>query len=316
MFRRTKQLLPWLLAFSLVGYLLYTIPKEELWAALQRAHLVYLVVVVIYAILGSLVADSWATARVFSWFLTPVGFREMVPVRAASYLMAIVNYHLGQAGLVYFVYRRSARQVSVASITGLILMMLGTILLLLTLLSVVGVVATSAAQIRRYGWVPALVGAGALLYFVVLILKPRWLARRRLLAPLFDAGVLGHLKATAVRIPHVAVVVTSHLLAMRCFDVLVPPSIGLVYVSLLLLLASVPITPMGLGTMQLAAVHLFAAYAPGSAAARRASVLGYSLSLASLAMVTQATLGLLCLRRVIDLIAEEERPGDSVTPGT
>jgi hypothetical protein len=312
MFRRAKQLLPWLLAVCLVGYLLYTIPKEELWAALQRAHLVYLIAVVIYAILGSLVADSWATARVFSWFLTPVGFGELLPVRAATYLMAILNYHLGQAGLVYFVYRRSReRQVSLAAITGVILMILGTVLLLLTLFSVAGVVTTSDAQIRRYGWVPAAVGAGALVYFFVLTLKPRWLANRQLLAPLFAAGVLGHLKATLVRIPHVAVVVTGHLFAMRCFDVVVPLSIGLIYIPLLLLLASVPITPLGLGTMQLAAVHLFAGYAPGSEAARRASVLGYSLSLASLAMVTQATLGLFCLRRVINLIAvEEERPGE------
>ena len=111
-----RTILPWVIAAGLVGFMFYRIDPAEVAAALRRAHLVQLVLTVLFLNVGALMTDSFATARVFSWFLAPVRFVELVPVRAATYLMAILNYHLGQAGLVYYMYR--AKGVKVSAVTG------------------------------------------------------------------------------------------------------------------------------------------------------------------------------------------------------
>lgn len=304
-----KRLIPWIIAASLVGYMLYRTPLDQLVAALERARLITLMGWVLVLILGAWIGDTWATSRVFSWFLAPVSLRELLPVRAATYLMSILNYHLGQAGLIYYIHR--TRKAPLATVIGLTLMMMGTILLLICAMSVAGVALAADERTRRLGWIVAGIGLGSLVYFSILSVKPAWLVRRGLLAPLFDAGIGGHLRATLVRIPHIGVIVATHLFAMRCFDILVPLGSGLIYIPLLLLVASIPATPYGLGTIQVATVHLFSRYARGDKLAREATALAYSLSVSALAMGVQSLLGLICLGSVIQLMGKPEEPQES-----
>ena len=44
--------------------------------------------------------------------------------------------------------------------------------------------------------------AGTLAYLTVIAVRPRWLERHGLLAPLFEAGIGGHLRAILARFPH------------------------------------------------------------------------------------------------------------------
>lgn len=301
--RRIKQIAPWLVAAALVGYLLWRTSARELAAALSAAHLGYLMLTVLYLVGASLLADSWAMSRVLSRHLTPVGWGELLPVRAATYLLAILNYHLGQAGVIYYVHR--TRRVSLAAVTGLVMMMMGTVLLILGAIAALGLVLAADPYTRRFGWLLALMGGATLAYFVVLHVRPGWLARRQLLTPLFDAGFTGHMGATLVRVPHVLVTVSTHLLAMRCFEIEVPLGAALVQIPLMLLVAGLPVTPFGLGTIQLAAVHFFARYLPCPTPAARARVLAYSLSLSSLAFLVQAAVGLVCLRPVLRVLSED-----------
>lgn len=302
---RIRGLLPWLLASALLGYLFYTISFEELGEALLKARLWCLFATVFFVDMGSLLGDSWGTSRVFSWYLAPVTFRELLPVRAATYLMAILNYNLGQAGLIYYMHR--AKGVSVLQATGVMLMMMGTVILLLAVLSLAGIFLATDEATRRFSMLLGSLGLLALLYFGLLRLRPALLDRVALFRPLFEAGVYGHLKSTLVRIPHIGVIVFAHVLGMRCFGIEVPLAAGLVYIPSVLLVAALPLTPFGLGTMQMTAVHFFAPYAPGpSLAARQALVFAYSLSLATLALMLQAVMGLVCLKRVSSLISKPE----------
>lgn len=304
----------WLVALGLMGYLFYTIPVSELLAALARTNVVHLIAVVLYVDIGSLLADSWALSRVMTWFLAPVSFGEMVPVRAATYLMAILNYNLGQLGLAYFVHR--AKGVSLMRASGVVLMTMGTVLLLLAVVGLAGSLLDPTGQVGPYVPLLALLNAGALLYFVVLRIRPGFLARRALLAPLFEAGILGHLKATAVRIPHLAVLLTTHFVGMYGFGVRPPLAVGLVFIPVVLLVASLPITPFGLGTMQVAAVRLFSPYAQApTPQARQATMLAYSLSLPTLCFLVQALMGLFFLRRVARLIEPVQSADPDPAPG-
>jgi hypothetical protein len=299
--QRLKAVLPWVVALALVGYLFYSIPLDRLRLALAETNLLGIMAVALFVDLAALMTDSWATSRVFSWFLAPVSFRELIPVRAATYLMAILNYNLGQAGLLYYVYR--VKRVPLLQTTAVTLMQMGSVILLLSLMALVGLWLAPDERTRQFSLLLIALGGGALVYFAVLKLRPGWLYRRALLRPLFDAGVLGHLLASATRIPHIGVIVCTHIVAMRLFDIWIPLGSGLVLIPLVLLVAAIPLTPFGLGTQQWTAIQLFSPYARGAdPASRQALVLAYSLSLATLALVFQALLGLVFLKRVADLI--------------
>ena len=310
-----RKVLPWVVAVGLMGYLFYKIPLDSLAQELRQMDWPFLLLVVLFVDLGAWLTDSWATSRVFTWFLAPVSFKEFLPVRAATYLMAILNYNLGQAGMVYYVHR--VKKVPLADVTGVVLIMMGTIILLLSALSVVGVAFGLDEQARQYSTLLLSLGGGALIYFVVIGLKPRWIAHRPLVKVLFRVGVLGHLKAAAVRMPHVAIVVFTHFLALRCFDITVPMGPGLILIPVILLVTSLPLAPFGFGTGQYTAVAFFSRYAPpypstmtglpwwlaATVDVQRAKVLAYSLSLSSLALAGQAILGLFFLKKVSEMIS-------------
>ena len=297
-----RQILPWFVAVGLMGYLFYTIPLDNLLFELGQIDWPMLLAVVFFVDIGSWLCDSWASSRVFTWFLAPVSFREFLPVRAATYLMAILNYNLGQAGMIYYIHR--VKRVALADVTAIVLMMMGTIILLLAVLSAVGLALGLDPQAQQYAMLLLALGGGAVVYFVLLKLEPGWLARRMLFRTLFAVGVMGHLKAAVVRVPHVVVVVFTHFLALRSFDITVPVGPGLILIPMILLITSLPLAPFGLGTGQTAAVAFFSRYAPGATIdAQRAKVLAYSLSLTSLALALQGLLGVIFLKKVSDIMA-------------
>lgn len=303
--RRLKRLLPWVVALGLLGYLLQKINLADMLAALTQCDLPLLFGAVILGTVGAWVGDGWATSRVLSWFLVPVGFRELLAVRAASYLLAIVNANLGQAGLIYYVHR--TRRVPVLAVTGLTLMFMGTVLLVLSGLSLGGVLLAPDDDTRRFSGLLAILGLGAAIYFVLLRIRPRALARIPLLTPLFRAGVTGHLKATLVRLPHVLFMILGYYLVMRAFYLTVPLHAGMTFIPLVFLVSWVPVTPFGLGTMQMATVHFFARYAGDETlAARQARALMASLAGSALPIAFQALLGLVFLHQVGEMMRPED----------
>ena len=133
----------------------------------------------------------------------------------------------------------------------------------------------------------------------VVAIRPPFLARIRLLQPLFEAGLKGNLVGLLARTPHVFILLLGHFLAMRVFGVRPSPGQTLTLLPLVFFVAVVPVSPFGLGTAQATAVALFAPLAAWPTAdGRKAAVLAYSLSFQILGMIVQALLGVAFLRRV------------------
>jgi xanthosine utilization system XapX-like protein len=154
--------------------------------------------------------------------------------------------------------------------------------------------------------VVALIGAGMLVYLAIVRLRPPWLTRWPLLAPLFAAGVRGHLESIAARLPHVAALVLLQWGAFRIWGIAVPLLVALGLIPLVLLVAALPITPGGLGTVQAVQAALFARYALGTTLqVRQAAVVALSLAHGALAMVVQILIGVVCMRLLGGL-----RPGE------
>jgi len=284
----------------------YKIPVQHFLAALEQSRIGWLLLVIFVSGIVTLLVDSWATARVLSWFLTPVTFRELVPVRAVTYLPGMINANLGQAGIVYWIHR--VKGASALAATGVQLMIMGTMLLVLCFITLGALPLAQDSMVRRVGQVSAVLLAGACVYFVILAVRPAWLYRRRLLQPLFDAGVWGHLKATALRIPHVAALIIAHWLAMLCFDITPPAATVLILIPAILLVSSLPLTPMGIGTIQVAEVYFFSPFASGATPAEQeAAALAYSIALPVLMLGLHLVFGLISLRFIG---SDLKRPAD------
>ena len=114
---RLVRTLPWLLAAGCF-YLAYakiagTATREGLttFAYLARFFgqadwLSWLAVMIPYSIFFFLV-DTFATTCVINWFNTKVRYTDILPVRASTYILALVNEQVGKGAMALYLYRRN-----------------------------------------------------------------------------------------------------------------------------------------------------------------------------------------------------------------
>ena len=50
--------------------------------------------------------DTFVVQQAVGWFNVRVAYRDMLPVRATSYILSLVNTQLGQGGLALYLHRR------------------------------------------------------------------------------------------------------------------------------------------------------------------------------------------------------------------
>ena len=221
-----------------------------------------------------------------------MSFSDVLLVRGATYLLAAINYNVGQGAIVYFVHRTAGTTIMRGAAT--VLLVMGTNVLVLLFLATGGLaVADDVPQAAKI-----LVGvawAGLVLYVALVAARPRWLDRP-IFQVLLDAGIGGHLRAVAVRIPHIVSLVVFQIAMLRALHVDVPLVDALATLPIVFLVAVLPISVQGLGTTQAIMVFFYARYAPGNPKAAEAAVIAASLLGQGIALAFQATLGVACLR--------------------
>jgi uncharacterized membrane protein YbhN (UPF0104 family) len=220
-------------------------------------------------------------------------YRDLLLVRCASALLSLLNYGAGQGGVVYFLHRRHGIALEVGA--GAILLASAAFLAVLALAAGLGLLAGAVPdrpELRAVAWA-ALAALPA--YVLLAAWRPRVLVRRKLLRYLLAVSPAALLRVLGARVLHLGVLVTGHWLALRLFDITVPPAVALLRLPAMFLVGAVPISPAGLGTTQAAAVTLFGDYA---AAPRDAMVLAYSLSFHVTGVVLLVLVGLACWRRL------------------
>jgi hypothetical protein len=104
------------------AWLFWKVPMREVWAAITHAA-PWTVPVVMGTVVLVYLADSFAMWRTFGWFLAKLPFRDVMIVRGATYLLAAINYSVGQGAIVYFVHR--ARGVPIMRGVATVLLIMG-----------------------------------------------------------------------------------------------------------------------------------------------------------------------------------------------
>jgi hypothetical protein len=286
------RLLAWVVTAGLLVLLFRRISISEVMAAARGAP-GWVVPGAVACVLAIYLCDSFAIWKTFGWFLTKMSFPDVLLVRGATYLLAAINYNVGQGAIVYFVHRAAGAPVMRGVAT--VWLIMGVNVLALLFLATVGSVIAPGIP-HAVTILVAVAWAGLAIYAAAVAIRPRWLASRPLFDVLLGAGLGGHVRALLVRLPHIASLILFQVFMLRAFGVAVPLVVALAVLPVVYFIAVLPISVQGLGTTQAAMVYFFARFAVGNAQAQQAAVLAASLVGQALALAVQATLGVACLR--------------------
>jgi uncharacterized membrane protein YbhN (UPF0104 family) len=298
--QRLRKLAPWLVAAGMLAWLFKIVPLDKLETALGKAPLGAFLALTVAYLAGTLAADSFATWATFRSALrdVPLRFADTFELRAASYILAIVHYGAGQGGLGYFLYKRHG--VALPRVAGAVMLVMGVNVVVVALSALLGIVVGGPPEAQAIRWIVIALACGFPAYLAVILARPAFLTRIKLIKPLFEAGVRGHLVAAAARVPHIGWLITCNYVAMQMFQVDIPIGKAIALFPIVFVVGVLPISPSGLGTAQAAAVALFAPFARGDTLQdQEAAVLACSLALQFVCLILQAAVGLVFLRRVM-----------------
>lgn len=294
-----KRLLPYLLGLFLLGYVAWSIDLHALLGAFQTVNYWAYGAMMFCFVVVLLLADALAMHAVFSKNIGPVKVSDLVVLRGASYLPAVLNYHLGQAWLTWFVSK--VHRVPVTRVVGATLLVYATMLGGLVLLGSIAYF----LQPEAFPWLlPVLVvsGLAALGYLGVIARRPARLLRIPTTNFLLDAGVLGHLRALVFRLPHVIILFFSVWWPYELFDIHLSLADALTLLPPILLVGALPLTPQGMGTRELAAIQLLSPFGPGNAQQSAAAVAAGTFAWSVTLIICQSLLSPFLMKRAQGLL--------------
>ena len=289
-----RRWLPWLAAAAILAWLTTRVPLDALRAALRHGSYLPLAVFVLFETLAILPLDVFATREALAIVGVRRGFLELLLLRGATYLLGLVSYVAGQGAVGVYLARGGVRASRAAGAMLFLMISNGVVLVAIAALGLL----VDLPRDRRELLLLLVLGAlaGIALYLAVIGARPRWLTGRTALAPLFEAGVGGHLRAAAARLPHLLIMAALQWGAFLVWGIALPFWRTLALMTVVLLVAALPITPSGLGTSQVLQVLFFSPWAAGAdAAARSADVLALSLVHYVFGVGWQGLVGLVCL---------------------
>ncbi|MGH0038397.1 MAG: lysylphosphatidylglycerol synthase domain-containing protein [Myxococcota bacterium] len=312
--RRLRRVLPFAVSGALLVFVLARADLAAAWAVLDARALARLGVSLALFSVVSLALEAVCLARVVAASGAKLPGLAAARIKAASYLLGLLNYALGAAAVSVLLRRRAG--VPLARSAGMVFL-----ISLVDLVCLLGWAALGASLLDasrpglRAGLVPAVV-AGAVLGFA--LLRARFSlgpldALRRLeifaAARTAESRLLAGL--AALRLAFVGSLVALVGAVLWSFGIEVPVSRVLFAGPVLLAVSALPVAVAGLGTAQVAFVALFDAFASADA------LLAASLALSGGLIVIRSALGLLFAgefsREALALARQQEDAGERET---
>ena len=282
-----RQILPWFVAAGCVAYSFEVVPLEACLAALRRAQLARFVPLAIGAVLAWFALESAAYAYAFSRYNARLSWREARSLRARTYLLTLIHWHVAKAGVVLRLHSTLGVGILAATSTLLLYQMIGV--LVLALFAIAGALflprTAPVDQVAIGSAVLVAVIAAALVAIrsdrpqLRLLEKTRALsllqAHRRLEAS--DLAILGVSRAA-----YQLVFVFAYYFGMRTFGLTPSLSHVMLATPLLQAVGSLPIAPAGFGTQQAAMLFLFSDPAANGRDGPAILAFGFSLPIATM----------------------------------
>ena len=297
-------MLPFVVAIALLTWVFTGIDWNEFVEAFKRTNILGFVTFGAVFSLVLLLADAYATSRVYRATIAEVSTADIFVVRGASYLPAMLNYHVGIAWMTWFMARMKGA--SLWRMSGATLISYATTFGALYSLGLIGAILAGG---RVPGLVPVIVGIGvsAIFYLAVVAWEPTFLKRRELFAPLFETGVTGQLALFVQRLPHVALLFVGTWVPFEFFGVHIPIGQAFALIPVLMLVLALPLAPLGFGTRDAMALLLLTSFYEGDPGAARAAIVASTASWGVLLTLIYLPLSLVLMR-----VARKRMPGPPI----
>lgn len=304
--RAARRVLPLLLTAGFFYVVLRRIPYQRLLTALGEADYLRFLAFMIPNTVVYVAWDTLVLAVAVRWFHGPVRYRDLLPVRAASYIVSVLNTNAGRGALAVFV-ARLLDQPSL-QIGSTVIFLVLTEYTHLVAWAALGIVVFGSELIRPLLWVPPAVAGCWLLFFAyaragrVFESRPlaptaatrigRWLTapwRGALLRTFRLAPPRRYVEIVLLRAPMFFVSLCLYYFAAPAFGFSIPFGHMLTFLPVVFMVAALPITVARLGTTQAAWILLFGGFAPPE------RLLAFSLAAALTFALSRALVGVLLL---------------------
>jgi Lysylphosphatidylglycerol synthase TM region len=304
--RATRRVLPLLLTAVFFYVVLRRIPYQRLLAALGEADYFRFLALMILNTVIYVAWDTFVLAVAVRWFHGPVRYRDLLPVRAASYIVSVLNTNAGRGALTVFVGRLLHRPSLQIGSTVIFLVL--TEYTHLVAWATLGIVGFGSELTRPLLWVPPAVAGFWLLFFayarggrsyeseppaptVPMQISRRLTApwRGALLRTFRLAPARRYVEIVLLRAPMFFVSLCLYYFAAPAFGFSIPFGHMLTFLPVVFMVAALPITVARLGTTQAAWLLLFGGFAPAE------RLLAFSLATALTFALTRAVIGVVLL---------------------
>ncbi|MEE9275105.1 MAG: lysylphosphatidylglycerol synthase domain-containing protein [bacterium] len=282
------RLWPLALTVAIFALIFWRIPIGRLREALEGARLLPFLGLMGGFSLCFFAMDTYVLARMIRWFHGPLPYRDLLPVRAVTYLVSIVNTQLAQATLALYIHRRFGAPLGrITSTVAFLILIEATHLMLF---ASGGMAAFPGRAPAALYLVPLALGA---LWLLVLLtargkILPRW-AGHSLLHTFRRARASHFLTVLALKGSVFLLSLLVHSRALAFFGIEIPLVRLLTFLPVIFLLAALPVTVAHLGTSQAAWIFFFRDFAP------EADLLAYSLASHLTFMLVNGAFGLVFL---------------------
>ncbi len=286
------RVVPWVATVLIFALIFKRVPFASVWQALAGARLApYLAIMAPYSALY-LAVDTFCLTRVINWFNCRIAYVDVLPIRATTYLLTLVNSNLGQGGIALYLHRREG--IPFLEVAGSVLFLMFVELYQLTFFSSVGVALAPRSVDLPLGTAYAALYAYLLVHLAFFRLAGDWLATRpalRVLRSFRLARVRHYLLLALYKSPNFVMATIVYYFALHCFGMRLPYLELVLYLPIIFFSAALPIGVAHLGAPQFLWIYFFSAYAP------EASLLAFSLATHFIFMIMNAALGIPFLPR-------------------
>jgi lysylphosphatidylglycerol synthase-like protein len=267
---------------AIFALILRRVPFSAVEAALHDADLPWFLALMIPNTIFYFAWDTLVLSVAVRWFHGGVPYRELLPVRAVSYVVGFFNTNLGRGALAAYLTRRLHAPFLELGSTVLFLVL--TEYTQLVLWAMFGLLGLRTEVSRSLFGVAAAVVVFWL--FVRWLLAPReWSIARtfRLATPARYATIV------LLRAPMFFVSLVLHYYAAHAFGFHIPFGQMLTFLPVIFMIAALPVTVAHLGSTQAAWIFFFSQYAPTP------RLLAFSLAAHLVFAFTRAVLGVVWL---------------------
>ncbi len=191
--------------------------------------------------------DTLVVTRALNWFIEPIKYKDILPIRASAYIISVFNEQIGKGAMAYYLNKRD--QVPGWEVGSVMLFIMFCEMFYLLIWATIGYVFTSASLPEVFNIIP-FIALGAtvfftlwLLYFQGVILPNNQLRERRILHAFKLAKLKHYFLFFLLRSPALIIAVFVYTIALNLFGVEASFLSLIGYLPVIFFAATIP-TPM------------------------------------------------------------------------